>query len=480
MTQQSANQNEEGGVFMEKAPLNKKALVGILAAVVLLAAAAVIPVSGDVTREGLYSLAIFFSAIIMWICDSLPMCVTSFILIFIMPLFGVTDLNSVFSGFGGSAFFFAIATFAVSIALEKTSVPLRICYALTKWSKGNPKKLVIAMLFACAVTSAIMSNLSTTIIYLSLSLALLRANRCEPLKSNLGRCLMIGIPAAAGCGGLITPAGTPGNLLIMDLLATQGIHLSFLQWIILFAPLSLITILICGLWATAIFKPETIGENAIKTLNDKLRESGQLKSDEKKTIAIIFVMLVCWFLGTWISVLNVTLVAVAGMTALFFPGVQVVTWDEIAKKTNWNLVFTIGAVGVLIGGMTATGIMDYMVNTLFTSISSWNVIAMFLTIGFVVCVIRAFIPTAPAIVALFGAPLLSVAALTGLSPVPLLMIPAYWACCPMLLWIEPIFLFSFGYGYYKPQDVLKYGSLPSVIMVMLMAFAPLYTNLLGL
>ena len=105
---------------------------------------------------------------------------------------------------------------------------------------------------------------------------------------------------------------------------------------------------------------------------------------------------------------------------------------------------------------------------------------MFLTIGFVVCVIRAFIPTAPAIVALFGAPLLSVAALTGLSPVPLLMIPAYWACCPMLLWIEPIFLFSFGYGYYKPQDVLKYGSLPSVIMVMLMAFAPLYTNLLGL
>lgn len=465
---------------MEKTMINKKALAGILTAVILLAAAAVIPISGDVTREGLFSLAIFFGAITMWICDSLPMCVTSFILIFTMPLFGVMDLNGIFSGFGGSAFFFAIATFAVSIALEKTSVPLRICYALTKWSKGNPKKLVIAMFFACGVTSAIMSNLSTTIIYLSLSLALLRANHCEPLKSNLGRCLMIGIPATAGCGGLITPAGTPGNLLIMDLLAAQGIYLSFLQWTILFTPLALVTILICGLWVTAIFKPEAIGENAIKTLNDKLRESGRLKTDEKKTIAIISVMLVCWFLGTWISILNVTLVAVAGMTALFFPGIQVVTWDEIAKKTNWNLVFTIGSVGVLIGGLTATGIMDFIVNTLFTNISSWNLIAMFLTIGFVVCVIRAFIPTAPAIAALFGAPLLSMATLTGLSPVPLLMIPAYWACCPMLLWIEPIFLFSYGYGYYKPQDVLKYGSLPSVIMIALMSFVPFYTNLLGL
>lgn len=84
---------------MEKTMINKKALAGILTAVILLAAAAVIPVSGDVTREGLYSLAIFFGAITMWICDSLPMCVTSFILIFIMPLFGVMDLNGIFSGF---------------------------------------------------------------------------------------------------------------------------------------------------------------------------------------------------------------------------------------------------------------------------------------------------------------------------------------------------------------------------------------------
>ena len=101
-------------------------------------------------------------------------------------------------------------------------------------------------------------------------------------------------------------------------------------------------------------------------------------------------------------------------------------------------------------------------------------------IGLVVCVIRAFIPTAPAIVALFGAPLLALTAITGATPTALLAIPAFWACAPMLLWIEPIYLFSYGYEYYTPLDLLKYGSVPSLAMVAIMSFVPYYTGIFGL
>lgn len=465
---------------MSKEKGSKKSLTGLLVTVILLLAAAVLPLPEGVTRSGWFSLAIFFSAIVLWICDTMPMCVTAFATMFLLVVFGVMDLSTVFSSFGGSSFFFAIATFAVSIALENTSVPLRICNTLTKWSGGSSRRLVIMLMLACALTSSVMSNLSTCIIYLGLGTALLKANNCQPLKSNLGKCLMIGIPATAGCGGLITPAGTPGNLLIMDLLETAGTPLSFLQWTLLFAPISILTVIICGIWVTKIFPPEQVEPSAIAAMNQKLVEHGKLNTQEKKTIVIILAMLVCWFLGTWVPALDVTLVAVMGMAILFLPGIRVLTWEDTVKRTNWNLVFTIGTVGVLIAGMTSTGIMDWLVNGIFSSIASWNVIAMFLVIGLVVCIIRAFIPTAPAIVALFGAPLLSLVAVAGVSPVALLMIPAYWACTPMLLWIEPIFLFSYGYGYYKPADVLKYGSLPTAIMIVLMAFTPYYTGLLGL
>ena len=134
----------------------------------------------------------------------------------------------------------------------------------------------------------------------------------------------------------------------------------------------------------------------------------------------------------------------------------------------------------MIAGLTETGIMGWIVNTLFTGITGWNIFALLLFVGVIVCVIRAFVPTAPAIIALFGVPLLAIAEMTGYSAVALIAIPAYWACTPMLLWFEPIFLFTYGEGYYKPLDVLKYGSLPSIIMIIIMTLLPLYAGLLGL
>ncbi len=458
----------------------RKSITGLLLCAILIIAAEIIPLADGVTRVGLLSLAVFFGTILMWILNSLPMCVTALLMMFLMPGLGVMKLEDVYSSFGGTAFFFAIATFAISLALENTSVPLRICNVLTRWAKGDPKKLVIAIMFACGLTSGIMSNLSTCIIYLNLGLALLKANNCEPGNSNLGKSLMIGIPCAAGVGGLITPAGTPGNLLIIQLLETQGITMSFLQWVLFFAPLALLCILIGSLWIVHLYKPEDISSEAIHTLQDNLEKTGSLKIQEKKTILIIAAMLICWLLGTWVSVLNVTVVAVVGMAVLFFPGIAVLDWKATAARINWDLCLTIGSVGVLIGGMTSTGIMDWIVARLFSGIAGWSLIPMFFVLGLVICIIRAFIPTAPAIVALFGAPLLSLVAVSGATPAALLALPAFWACAPMLLWIEPIYLFSYGYGYYKPLDLLKYGILPSLCMCGIMAFLPYYSRLFGL
>ena len=459
---------------------SKKGFIGLCIAIVLVLICAILPVPEGTTRQGLLALGMFLATIIMWIFETMPMLITAFLIMFLFPIFHVMELPTVFTSFGGTSFFFAIATFAISIALEKTSVPLRICHALTKSSKGNAKALVIGIMFACAITSGVMSNLSSCIIYLSLSLALLKANNCKPGDSNLGRCLMIGIPAMAGCGGMITPAGTPGNALIIGILAEQGINLTFLQWTVIFAPLALICCLISGLTLTAVFKPENVGEAAMKELEDRLTECGPLKKDEKKTLAIILVILVLWILGTWIPAFNVTVVAMVGMAILFLPGIRILDWDTDSKKINWNLAFTIGSVGVLIGALTSSGIVDWMLGGIFTNISSMNLFLMMFVVGVVVCVIRAFIPTAPAITALFAPLLLPLAAMTAATPTAMMVLPAFWACTPLLLWIEPIYLFSYGNGYYTPGQLLKWGWIPSLIMSVILAFVPLYLGLFGL
>ena len=463
--------------------MKKKGVAGIITAIVIMLLMTILPTNDHVTRAGLYAMGIFLSAIVMWICDSMPMCVTAILAIFMLSVFKVLPLSgdgSVDYLFGGTAFFFAIATFAVSIALENTCVPLKICSAMTKLSKGNSKILVVVLLLATGITSSVMSNLSTCIIYMNLGLALIQANKCKPGESGLAKCLMIGIPCCAGVGGLITPAGTPGNILIMQLLSENtGINISFAQWILLMAPLAIISILMLGIWETIVFKPEKISDEAMHELNAKLEEHGKLTVKEWKTMIIIAAMLIFWILGTWIKAFDTTLVAVCGMVLLFMPGIQVLDWKKTSNRINWNLCFTIGSVGVLVAGLNVTGIMNYIVNQIFSGLTGMNIMLAFIIISFVVCIIRAFIPTAPAIAALFGAPLLALAPVLGVSAVALLFIPAFWACTPTLLWIEPIFLFTYGYGYYKPQDVLKFGSVPTLILIAVMAFLPMYVGMLG-
>lgn len=464
--------------------MKKKGMIGVIIALAIMILMSILPTNDNVTRAGLYAMGIFLAAIIMWICDSMPMCVTALLAIFMLSVFKVLPLNgdgSVYYIFGGTAFFFAVATFVVSIALENTCVPLKICSAMTKISKGNSKILVIVLLLATGITSSVMSNLSTCIIYMNLGLALIHANKCEPGKSGLAKCLMIGIPCCAGIGGLITPAGTPGNILIMQLLSENaGINISFAQWIVLMAPLAIISIIMFGIWETIIFKPEEISVEAMTELKSKLDEHGKLNAKEWKTMIVIGAMLVCWILGTWVKVFDTTLVAVCGMALMFMPGISVLEWKDTSNRINWNLAFTIGSVGVLVAGLNVTGIMNYFVNQIFSGLTGMNMMIAFIIISFVVCFIRAFIPTAPAIAALFGPPLLALAPILGVSAVALLFIPAYWACTPTLLWIEPIFLFTYGYGYYKPQDVLKFGSLPTLIIIAIMAFLPMYVGMIGL
>jgi sodium-dependent dicarboxylate transporter 2/3/5 len=456
-----------------------KAWIGIFLAVVLVLASRWIAIPEGVTREGAYALALFLAAIILWITEAMPMSVVNFALMAIIPFFGIMDLKTVLSNFGGIAFFFVIATYAITYAVSRTTIPLRISSTLIKWSKGDSRKLVIGFAFATAITSSIMSNLATCILYLGLVQALLRANNSKPGESNLGKCLMIIIPACSGVGGFITPAGTPGNVLVISMLSNVGIEIGFLQWTILAAPLALLTVLICGLWITAIFKPEPISQEAAAVLEAKRAELGAMSTQEKKTVIIVLTMVIAWFAGTWVSFLNTTVVALIGMAILFLPGINVISWNDFAKETNWNIVFTIGSIGVLIAGLISTGIMNWIVTTVFSGITGWSTFALFLFVGFIVCVIRAFVPTAPAVIALFGVPLLAIAEMTGQSAVALIFIPAYWACTPMLLWFEPIFLFTYGEGYYTPMDVLKYGSVPSVIMVLVMTLLPAFVGIVG-
>lgn len=467
---------------MKKTSVDRKSLLGLGLCAALIALFCLIPPPKGMTEAGMASIGLFLGALVLWILEVVPMTVSSLGLIALMPLLGIMSFNQAIGNFGVSTALFIMATGAITTIIGHSTLPLRITWKIMEVTRGNSRKMVLYFGLASAVLSGFMSSLATCALFFSFALVLLKANRCEPRKSNLGRCLMIVLPACCGIGGFLTPAGTPGNIVLMDMMEGMGISVSFAQWCVIGMPLGLLTTLLFALWLPVVFPPEAIDESSLKEMEEQVKALPPLTAKEWKSIAVVVAMIALWFIGSWVPYFSTTVVALLGMAVMFLPGMDLLTWQEFSDDSNWNLVFVMGSVSILMVGVTSTGAMDWIAAKLFANINVLPMGVMLVAIAAVICVMRAFIPTTTAVIALFVPLLQSIATMTGASLPALLFIPAFWGPAALLLcYTEPIYLITFGERYYSAGDLLKAGWLPSLIMAVVLGLSlPALVSLAGL
>ncbi|MBD5083853.1 MAG: hypothetical protein HDT33_01980 [Clostridiales bacterium] len=451
---------------------SQKSVLGIVLSIAAMLLFGILGVPEGLTREGLLSVGLFLSAIILWVTEAFPICVSAIGLIALMPLFNIMSYNDAMSRFGVGTVLFIMATGGITITLTRTTIPLRITAGILRITKGSARLIILGFSLVGALLSGIMSSLATCALFFGIVNTMLKTADCKPGQSQLGKALMIALPVCCGIGGFLTPAGTPGNILMMELMEGYGIHMTFAQWTAIGMPIGLLAILVVALWLPVVFKPEGVSAQSKDAIFQQYAKLGKWTAYEKKTVAIILGMLVCWFAGSWIPFLNTTTVAVLGMVVMFLPGVDLMDWKTFQQESDWNLVFIMGTASILVSGVSQTGAMEWLVTRIFADLGSLPPALMWVLISILVCVLRAFIPTTTAVIALFAPMLYSIASMTGANPGAMLMIPAFWAPAAMLmLYTEPIFLITFGEGYYTEGDLLKFGWLPSLVMAVVIALA---------
>ena len=92
-----------------------------------------------------------------------------------------------------------------------------------------------------ALFSSMVSNIPTTAIFMGIALGFLDIFEDEDEKKRTGKALMIAIPVSAMVGGVMTPAGSSLNLLVIGMLEQMtGITVSFVQWMVFGIPLAIV------------------------------------------------------------------------------------------------------------------------------------------------------------------------------------------------------------------------------------------------
>ncbi len=168
-----------------------------------------------------------------WLCEAVPLPVTSLLPLGLFPLLGVTDFPGAAAPYADPLIFLFLGGFMLSIAIEKWQLHAVFATRLLGLVGKSPAHLVAAVMGITGFISLWLSNTATAVLMLPVALSL--AAGAPPA---VRKCLLLGVAYGATIGGMGTLIGTPPNLFVASFLAKHHhVDVSFSTWAMLGLPM---------------------------------------------------------------------------------------------------------------------------------------------------------------------------------------------------------------------------------------------------
>lgn len=464
-------------------PLSKR-LIGIGLAAVCIIGSMFIPGTEALGHQGIMTLGLLLALVSLWVTSALPLGVTALFVVVMCPVLGIVgNLGEAIGGFASPALFFIISVFSLPVIMLKTNWGVRLISTIIKWTGTNSRKLVLGFMIATTLVSTVMSDVPCTVLFLGFALTILKATDAKPLESNLGRCLMIGIPIAAVTGGMATPAGSSFNVVAMNILQqATGTSISFLNWVCVALPVVIVMTPITWFFITQILKPEPIADAALQGIRDQAAAAKKVEPHEVKTLVIIVGLLALWIIGNWVPVLNATVVALIGLTIMFVPGMQLLTWKEFQNAVPWGIVLMCGTIMSMGSVVEKTGGAKFLADLIAGSgVMDLGFFAAFALLLALIYLIHTVCPIGVAILGIFLPIMITLCAGFGVSPTVPTIALAVVVAGNYLMPVNPTVMLTYGEGYYTFGDMFKTGIVPAIALVLIMAaWMPFIVGAMGI
>ena len=382
-----------------------------------------------------------------WVFEAVPIPVASLVPLSLLPLFGVLDSKQVAQAYGHKLVLLLLGGFLLSRAMEKSGAHRRIALKMVSLcGGGGGKSLVLGFMVASAGLSMWISNTATTLMMLPMVIAVLEGAEDKKIRIPL----LLGVAFAANVGGIGTPIGTPPNMVMIGYYETiKGIEISFLEWMKVGTPISIIMVVVIWLWLTRNIK----SKSAIP-----LPDPGSWRKEEKRTLCVFFFTALAWMtrsspFGGWkgffglvsesdIGLYNI--LANANDASVAFIAVivlfcvpsgnkkeeKLLDW-ETANQIPWGLIILVGS-GICLGTAISESGLSGSIAGLLTGIEKVETVVLILCIALLVTFLTEITSNTATTVILM--PILGAAATaSGVDPTLLLIPAAISASCAFML-----------------------------------------------
>ena len=300
-------------------------------------------------------LAIIVLLVTLWTNEALPIGVVSLLPIILFPSFDILSTNDTTINYSKSIIFLFLGGFIIAIATQKTELHKYISNKLLTLFPNTPR----GILFSLAITSAFLSSLisNTTTALLLIPIAMFLSDNVK-LKVRL----VLAIAYGASIGGIVTPIGTPPNLILLGFMDHHSIEaIPFIKWIFLTAPLALVMLIIIPLFLS-------FGVNDIK-FDKELSHKKVLTKDQKRLLYILGSLVVLLLVNSRIEPfysglgLNEKGILLSYGLFMLVPKIGFLEWDDM-KKIPYEIIFLFGAGFSIAAAFSSTGLAQEIANYL--------------------------------------------------------------------------------------------------------------------
>ena len=452
--------------------------------------------------------AILTFTIIYWLSEAIPIPVTAVLALALCVIFNVPDvgLNAddapgdiVFGAFMDPVIFLFIGAFIIAQAMITHGLDRRFAFLVLSIPgvARSTYGVIIAFGAIAASISAFISNTTTAAMLLPIGLGMMGAlgslvqeqsdTERDVSRLRFGTALMLMISYAAGVGGLLTPIGTPPNLIGIAFIEEEtDVRITFFDWVLTAAPIVFLMFIALCTILILLNRPEVRRlSGAEEYIAEERGRLGAFSRGERNTLIVFLVAVTLWVLpgltalifgnestiyNTLYSRLDEGTVAIVAAALLFLLPLNwrerrfTMNWNE-AARIDWGTVILFGC-GIALGTLLSdTGLAEIIGNGIadtfgFTSLAA--VAAVSALIAIIISETTSNTASATIVVPI----VIPIASAAGLDP----LVPA----------LAAVFGASFGFmmPVSTPQNAVVYGS--GMIPITKMVRSGLVFDILGL
>jgi len=294
-------------------------------------------------------LGIIALLVTLWTNEGLPLAVVSLLPIILFPSFEILTTKATTYNYAHPIIYLFLGGFMLAIAVEKSNLHTYIADKILSLFPNTPRGMIFSLALTSALLSSILSNTTTTLLLMSIALFITEDIR---LKMRFALAIAYG----ASVGGILTPIGTPPNLILLGVMHDKGMEpIAFFQWVWMVAPLSFAMLIIVSLLLS-------LGVSNEKIESEK--KEHRLDLAQKKILFILAGLITLLLTNApmkpyWggLGLSEAGILLSAGLL-LFMPPFNILDWTEDKGKIPFRIMFLFGAGFSIATAFSHTGLAD--------------------------------------------------------------------------------------------------------------------------